>query len=31
VIGINSLNTEEMEKNIEAQGFKILYKMQNKG
>lgn len=30
VIGINSLNTEEIEKSIEEQGFKILYKLQNK-
>jgi acetoin utilization protein AcuB len=29
VIGINSFNTGEMEKSIEAQGFKILYKIQN--
>lgn len=31
VIGINSMNTEELEKSIEAQGFKIIYKLQNKG
>lgn len=30
VIGINSFNTAEMEKSIEEQGFKILYKLQNK-
>jgi acetoin utilization protein AcuB len=30
VIGINSLNTTEIEKSIEEQGFKILYKLQNK-
>jgi len=30
VIGINSLNTEEIEKSIEDQGFKIIYKLQNK-
>ncbi len=30
VIGINSLNTTEMEKSIETQGFKIIYKLQNK-
>lgn len=30
VIGINSFNTEEIEKSIEEQGFKILYKLQNK-
>lgn len=30
VISINSLNTTEIEKSIEAQGFKILYKLQNK-
>lgn len=30
VIGINSLNTSEMEKSIENQGYKILYKLQNK-
>ena len=30
VIGINSLNTTEMEKSIENQGFKIIYKLQNK-
>ena len=30
VIGINSLNTIEIEKSIERQGFKILYKLQNK-
>mgnify|MGYP000976660699 FL=1 len=29
VIGINSLNTAEIEKSIEGQGFKILYKLQN--
>jgi len=29
VIGINTLNTEEMEKSIEAQGYKIIYKLQN--
>ncbi len=30
VIGVNSLNTAEMEKSIEEQGFRILYKIQNK-
>ncbi len=30
VIGINSLNTAEIEKSIELQGFRIIYKMQNK-
>ena len=30
VIGINSLNTADLEKSIEKQGFKILYKLQNK-
>ncbi len=30
VIGINSLNTSDIEKSIEGQGFKILYKLQNK-
>lgn len=30
VIGINSLNTSEMEKSIENHGYKILYKLQNK-
>lgn len=30
VIGINSLNTAEIEKNIEEQGYKIIYKLQNK-
>jgi hypothetical protein len=30
VIGINSLNTAEMEASIEKQGFRILYKLQNK-
>ncbi len=30
VIGINSLNTSEIEKCIEEQGYKILYKLQNK-
>jgi acetoin utilization protein AcuB len=30
VIGINSLNTTDMEKSIEEQGYKILYKLQNK-
>lgn len=30
VLGINSLNTSELEKSIEAQNFKILYKLQNK-
>lgn len=30
VIGINSLNTADIEKSIEGQGFKILYKLQNK-
>ena len=30
VVGIASLNTEEIEKSIEAKGFKILYKLQNK-
>lgn len=30
VIGINSLNTEKIEKSIESHGYKILYKLQNK-
>ncbi len=30
VVGVNSLNTADMEKSIEKQGFKILYKLQNK-
>lgn len=30
VVGINSLNTAEMEKSIEEKGFKVLYKLQNK-
>lgn len=30
VTGINSLNTTEIEKAIEAHGYKILYKLQNK-
>ncbi len=30
VIGINSLNTLEMEKSIESHGYKIQYKLQNK-
>ena len=30
VIGINSLNTADLEKSIEKQGFKIVYKLQNK-
>lgn len=30
VIGLNTLNTEEIEKDIEKNGFKILYKLQNK-
>ncbi|MGI6622027.1 MAG: CBS domain-containing protein [Clostridiaceae bacterium] len=30
VIGINSFNTAEMEASIEKQGFRILYKLQNK-
>jgi len=30
VIGINSLNTADIEKSIEEQGFKVLYKLQNK-
>jgi acetoin utilization protein AcuB len=30
VVGINSLNTEEIEKSIVSQGFKIIYKLQNK-
>ena len=30
VIGVNSLNTAEMEKSIEEQGFRILYKIRNK-
>jgi acetoin utilization protein AcuB len=30
VIGINTLNTDEIEKSIEEKGFKILYKLQNK-
>lgn len=29
VLGINSLNTSDMEKSIEKQGFKIIYKLQN--
>ncbi|HHW30675.1 MAG TPA: CBS domain-containing protein [Clostridiaceae bacterium] len=29
VVGINSLNTQEIEKSIEEQGFKIIYKLQN--
>jgi acetoin utilization protein AcuB len=29
VIGINSMNTAEMEKSIENHGYKILYKLQN--
>lgn len=30
VIGINSLNTTEIEKSIEEHGYKILYKLQNR-
>jgi len=30
VIGINSYNTTELEESIKKQGFKILYKLQNK-
>lgn len=30
VVGVNSLNTAEMEKSIEEQGFRILYKIRNK-
>ncbi|NMA66630.1 MAG: CBS domain-containing protein [Clostridiaceae bacterium] len=30
VIGINTLNTADIEKSIEEKGFKILYKLQNK-
>ncbi len=30
VIGINSLNTTDIEKSIEGRGYKILYKLQNK-
>ena len=30
VIGINSLNTADIEKSIEGQGYKIMYKLQNK-
>ena len=30
VIGINSLNTAEIEKSIEEHGFRILYRLQNK-
>ncbi len=30
VVGVNSLNTADLEKSIESQGFKILYKLQNK-
>ncbi len=30
VIGINSLNTAEIEKALEDEGFKIIYKLQNK-
>jgi acetoin utilization protein AcuB len=30
VIGTQSLNTEEIEKSIQAKGFKIIYKLQNK-
>jgi acetoin utilization protein AcuB len=30
VMGINTLNTQDIEKSIEDQGFKILYKLQNK-
>ena len=30
VVGISSLNTDEIEKSIEEQGFKIRYKLQNK-
>ena len=29
VVGINSLNTGEIEKAIEAAGFQVLYKLQN--
>ena len=30
VVGINSYDTEEIEKEIEAHGYKIIYKLQNK-
>lgn len=30
VVGTHSFNTEEIEKSIEAKGFKIIYKLQNK-
>lgn len=30
VVGINSLNTADIEKSLEENGFKILYKLQNK-
>jgi acetoin utilization protein AcuB len=30
VVGINSLNTTEIEKTIEEQGYKIIYKLQNR-
>ena len=30
VIGINSLNVDEIESAIEAAGFRVLYKLQNK-
>lgn len=30
VLGINSLNTSDIERSIEKEGFKILYKLQNK-
>jgi len=30
VVGTKSLNTEDIEKSIEAKGFKIIYKLQNK-
>ncbi|NLT17300.1 MAG: BRCT domain-containing protein, partial [Clostridiales bacterium] len=30
VVGVQSFNTEEIEKAIEKHGFKILYKLQNR-
>jgi len=30
VVGVQSFNTEEIEKSIEARGFRILYKLQNR-
>jgi acetoin utilization protein AcuB len=30
VIGVNSLNTADIEKSLESQGFNIIYKLQNK-